>query len=64
VTELADTFQEEFLDEEIWGGWPTCPHHGTHPLEPRLGSESIAAWFGPAERWCRRSVAWLHDHLT
>jgi hypothetical protein len=36
VASLADYLRESVLDEEIWGGWPTCPEHGTHPLESNL----------------------------
>jgi hypothetical protein len=30
LVDLADQLQEFCLDEEIWGGWPLCPVHGTH----------------------------------
>jgi hypothetical protein len=43
VVELADQICEYYLHEEIWGGWPICPDHGTHPLEPSLES-GTAVW--------------------
>lgn len=46
VAEWADQLREGLLDEEIWGGWPICPLHGGHPLDPVLEAE-IAVWACP-----------------
>lgn len=43
LAELTENLREFALDEEIWGGWPTCPMHHTHPLEARVVRE--AAWW-------------------
>ena len=43
LAELAEDLQEHSLHEAIWGGWPTCPRHHTHPLEPKVVDE-IASW--------------------
>jgi hypothetical protein len=45
VVGLAD-----YLDELVWGGWPICPDHNTHPLEPVLDEESTAVWKCPRGR--------------
>jgi hypothetical protein len=42
---FVDQVQEQFLDEEIWGGWPFCPEHGSH-LDCEL-RDGIAAWMCP-----------------
>lgn len=49
VVALADVLQGHFSDN-IWGGWPSCPDHKTHPLEPVLDEESIAVWKCPIGR--------------
>src|SRR5665213_2649740 len=36
IVALADYLCEFSLDEEVWGGWPICPDHGTHPLQAEL----------------------------
>jgi hypothetical protein len=45
VVGLAD-----YLDELVWGGWPICPDHNTHPLVPVLDNEGIAVWKCPIGR--------------
>jgi hypothetical protein len=50
VVELADQLCEGYLHEEIWGGWPICPDHGTHPLEPSLDQSGNAVWLCPIGR--------------
>jgi hypothetical protein len=47
VAELADYLREAVLDEEIGGGWPTCPDHGTHPLEAGTDDAGVAIWYCP-----------------
>jgi hypothetical protein len=47
VSEAADVLREHWLDEEVWGGWPLCPHHGGHPLDPALDNDGVASWFCP-----------------
>ena len=49
VAELADYLQEFALDEEIWGGWPICPEHNTHPLEATV-ADGTASWLCPEGR--------------
>ncbi len=43
VAEMADNLRESALDEAIWGGWPICIAHTTHPLEPML-LDGLACW--------------------
>ncbi len=50
VVHLADYLCESYLHEEIWGGWPICPDHGTHPLEPSLDDSGVAVWKCPVGR--------------
>ncbi len=45
---LADLLREDFLDEAVWGGWPICPLHNTHPLEPMTNGDGVATWQCPA----------------
>lgn len=47
VVDLADRLREFALDEEVWGGWPICPTHRTHPLEAALDRDGRAAWLCP-----------------
>jgi hypothetical protein len=49
VVGLAD-----YLDELVWGGWPICPDHQTHPMEPVLDENSLAAWKCPIGRLVAR----------
>lgn len=44
---LAGDLREFVLDEAIWGGWPICPRHHTHPLEPTLVGD-VASWVCPS----------------
>ena len=46
LVEMADSLREFALDEAIWGGWPTCIDHHTHPLEPVL-VDGLAYWVCP-----------------
>jgi hypothetical protein len=46
VVNLAEHLQDHF-SQSIWGGWPNCPDHNTHPLKPVLDEESIAVWKCP-----------------
>ena len=48
VAALADALQEAFLDEFIWGGWPTCPQHHTHPLQAVV-VRGTATWSCPTD---------------
>ncbi len=48
IADLAEELQEHSLHEVIWGGWPTCPFHGTHPLETWLVGDK-AIWGCPTE---------------
>ncbi|HZQ83677.1 MAG TPA: hypothetical protein VFA83_02510 [Acidimicrobiales bacterium] len=50
VAGLAEDLREFALDEEIWGGWPICPDHGTHPLEASAEG-GVAAWICPSGRF-------------
>ena len=59
VVQLADYLCDSFLHEEIWGGWPICPDHGTHPLEPSLDEAAVAVWRCPIGRVIAR-VGFLH----
>jgi hypothetical protein len=47
VSEAADVLREHWLDEEVWGGWPICPRHGGHPLDPALDPAGVATWLCP-----------------
>jgi hypothetical protein len=49
TVQLADGLRENYLDEEIWGGWPICPDH-EHPLDPALDSSGVASWRCPRGR--------------
>jgi hypothetical protein len=44
VAELADHLQESVLHEEIWGGWPMCPDHGSEPLDACVDDAGDAIW--------------------
>lgn len=46
LVEIIDNLQETWLHEYIWGGWPTCPQHHTHPLEP-AAINGTACWICP-----------------
>jgi hypothetical protein len=48
VVELADRACEHSLHEVIWGGWPICERHNTHPLTPSK-REHVAVWVCPAD---------------
>jgi len=50
VVDLADRLSEHTLDELIWGGWPICPVHHTHPLVAMPGTGSRAWWQCPKDR--------------
>lgn len=45
---IADRLCEGWLHEEVWGGWPICPRHRTHPLDARV-DQSVATWCCPRE---------------
>jgi hypothetical protein len=47
LAEIADVLREQILDEEIWSGWPICPVHETHPLDPRADVRLGAVWSCP-----------------
>ncbi len=49
VADLAEDLRESALDEEIWGGWPICPDHRTHPLAATV-DDGRAAWRCPVGR--------------
>lgn len=45
LVQIADIVQDEVTDE-LWGAWPECPLHRTHPLAPReLSGEAV--WVCP-----------------
>jgi hypothetical protein len=46
LARLAELLREFCLDEVVWGGWPICPRHRTHPLEARV-CEGRATWVCP-----------------
>lgn len=50
VATLADRLCDSYLHDDIWGGWPICPDHGTHPLEPLLDECGQAVWKCPIGR--------------
>jgi hypothetical protein len=41
---LADVLQEQFLHEEVWGGWPLCSRHVGRPMWAGIGSTGRASW--------------------
>lgn len=43
----ADRLCEGWLHEEVWGGWPICSLHGTHPLDAQV-HQSVAVWYCPS----------------
>jgi hypothetical protein len=45
---LADYLQQH-LSQKVWGGWPMCPDHPNHPLEPDT-EDGLAVWRCPAGR--------------
>lgn len=47
LAEFVDALQEQTLDEYVWGGWPTCPRHHTHPLKAEA-RDADAVWVCPA----------------
>ena len=49
LAHFADLLCEQHLHEEVWGGWPTCPVHQTHPLDPGMKNEGVASWICPAD---------------
>jgi hypothetical protein len=54
LAELADVLREHTLDEEIWGGWPICPVHGTHPLDAHTDPDTGATWSCPRHAFAAR----------
>jgi hypothetical protein len=59
LAEIADVLREQTLDEEIWGGWPICPAHQTHPLDPRADAQLGAVWSCPLGSYVTRIGALL-----
>lgn len=53
---LADYLCEFTLDEELWGGWPICPDHGTHPLQAIVDENQAAIWRCPG--WSCDCSSW------
>jgi hypothetical protein len=50
LARTIDDLQDQWLHEEIWGGWPTCPTHGSHPLEVAVdGDTRLASWTCPSD---------------
>jgi hypothetical protein len=41
---VADRVCEQWLHEEVWGGWPMCARHPSRPMWAKLNSEGIATW--------------------
>jgi hypothetical protein len=54
LAEVADLLREHTLDEAVWGGWPICPDHHTHPLDPCLDPDGLASWRCPRGRFIAR----------
>jgi hypothetical protein len=49
---VADLACEDVLNEAIWGGWPTCPVHHTHPLEAKVDAHlGVASWTCPKGKY-------------
>ena len=46
TAELAD-YLTVHTSQTIWGGWPICPSHGTHPLQAKLDVAGQAIWACP-----------------
>jgi hypothetical protein len=44
---LADIVADE-MAITIWGGWPICPEHLSHPLEATVNESTIAVWRCPS----------------
>lgn len=44
LADLADRLCESFLHEEVWGGWPICPRHGSRPMWATVGDDGVAVW--------------------
>jgi hypothetical protein len=53
VAQLADRLCEFTLHETVWGGWPICPLHRTHPLEPGV-RDGLAMWVCPERQFMTR----------
>jgi hypothetical protein len=49
LARMADSLCEGWLHEEIWGGWPMCPRHGTRPMWAETGSDGEAVWVCEAD---------------
>lgn len=64
LAELADYLQEAVLDEEVWGGWPICPDHRTHPLEATTDQTHIAVWKCPRGRVIARIGDLTNEHAS
>ncbi len=50
IVALVDYLCEFSLDEDVWGGWPVCPDHETHPLQPSMDGNHTAVWRCPVGR--------------
>jgi hypothetical protein len=48
ITELADDLTEFVHDKRISGAWPTCPDHGTDPVEADA-IDGVACWRCPVD---------------
>src|SRR4051812_27001634 len=52
LAEVAGDLQE-FLSQEVWGGWPICATHNTHPLDPTV-IDGTASWVCPLGQFTAR----------
>ena len=50
LVQLATDLCASFLDELLWGGWPMCPDHGTHPMTAMVTASHEAVWKYPTGR--------------
>lgn len=47
LAEMIDYLQEQLFHEHIWGGWPICPVHNTHPLDLGQSEPGECKWRCP-----------------
>jgi hypothetical protein len=58
IADIADLLREHLLDEAIWGGWPTCARHHTHPYTPTVRDQT-AVWWCPVDDVVAASIGEL-----
>jgi hypothetical protein len=59
VAALADCLCESPLEVVIWGGWPICAVHRTHPPDAVLSEDGQAVWICPATKSVHAPVSSL-----